>query len=1115
MSFKTRLLFAALPAMALMYGAPALAQDAAPCFTSTTTTTDGVTSTTTTGGIDTETTTPLQTSTANNGEACDVRVQGTGSIDITAGTAITVDSDNAARIEGSLTSTDVNDTTGVELQGGNSGRLFLTGTIDLSETTENTDTDSDFTPDGDFAEGSGRTGILISGAAPFVGNVTASTTSTINIDGNDSYAMRVLEAASITGDINLNGTIRVIGGIARDASGNPVGGASAGLLVEGTVDGDINQAGSLTSTGEGVRGIDVSGNVTGGITNGGTINNTGYRFVDRGTNLALADAIDASDTLQAGSAIYVAGNVGEGVHLQREETFDENGISTGFEGSSILNHAGSAPAILFDGNGTNIMIGMIVPVTDTDRAHLQYAFVNQGTVTANAVFDDLSAVGLEVRDATLEGGISNSGSMNVETFRSSSDGDANTSLSRVVVLGSGAIVDEINNSGIMVATVTENAGDVFADIDNPLAPQDLIAVAIDVEANANITSIVNSGAIRAALVGREGTAVAIRDASGTLTVINNSGAILATGQTSDPVDNSDTDFTLIALDLTANTTGVTINQTVAVDTDPNDGFTPASPIISGDVLLGSGDDTVNLEAGGILGDLDFADGADTLSLSGGSTFQGTLTDTGDLVISVVENSSLIQTTATPINATSASFDGTSTFSPTLSGQSGLASTIITSGDITFGQGATIAPILTDVVDQASNTFTILDAGGTLSIGNELDSLLSFTSPFLYDTTFQIDPNNPNALLITLDLRDTAALGLDNVQNASFASAYDALFGSQELAQAFVNITDGTEFRRGLNQLLPEFASAARHFVVANVDGAVGAVGSHLDNARRSQEQSGGAWVQEFTYFADRALAGLSEQFRGFGFGFTGGFDTAMGPFHTAGVNIGFASTEIEDVGGFDDPMNVITLQGGLYAGFETGDFSLDLYGGGGYNNFEQTRNVSIGNFTETTDGDWSGSHINGSIRGGYDIELNKKLWMRPAFSVDYLRLMENAYSETSALTNSAIALSVDDRTSELAGATAMLNIGGNFEGRRTWIRPSLRVGYRNEFINDGVVTTYGFSGRELRSTLISEAFPSEGVLLGFSLAAGTGYSSFGFDFDSDVRDGFIRHTGRIVLRMIF
>ena len=1105
MSLKKRLLAATLPLLAIGYAPAAYGQAACAIVDA-----EG----NVTGGLSTAETRQILSSNEDNGTACDILINADGSVTTTDGSAIIVDSSNNLTAGGLIQGVDADNITGIELQGGNTGDVVLSGSIELGETIERVDEDGDFTIDGPFAEGEGRTGILISGASPFVGNVTTEASSSVTIEGNDSYAFRIVEGASLVGNLNFNGNMRTIGGISRDADGNATSAASRTISIEGDVTGDISNTGSINAQGEGTSGFALTGNVTGGFTNEGSVVNTGYRFTDRQTILAVGTAIDATDTLQAGAALHFGGNVTEGVHLRREQVFDEDGVLTGFDGNSQILQFGSAPAILFDGNGSNINIGQIVPVTDTDNTHLQYAFVNQGSVTANALIDDLSATGIEVRDATLLGGINNIGSMSVDTFRSSQDGTADTAISRVVVLGSGAIVDEINNSGLMVARVSENTNEIYADLDNPLAAQDLIAVAIDLEAGATLDRIVNSGTLSAALLGRSGTAIVIRDASGSLSVIDNTGSISALGANSDPLGNAEFGFTTIAMDLSANTTGVTINQSAAVDEDLTDDITPLDPTIFGNILLGTGDDTVNLNAGFITGDIDFNDGADVFALSGGSAYQGTITNTGGLVISVTDNSSIYQNTATIINATSANFDATSSFRPTLDGQSGLASTLVTTGDITFADGATVSPVLSNVIDLNNNTFQILNAGGALNFGGSLENLLSFTSPYLYSPTFEVDPNDPNILLLTLDLRPTEALGLDAVQTASFDGAYDALFGNTELARAFVNITDADTFRNGLNQLLPEFAAASRHFVVANVDGAVGAVGSHLDNARRSQEQDGGAWVQEFTYFADRDLAGLSEQFRGFGFGFTGGLDTSFGPFHTAGVNFGFASTEIEDVVGFDEPLDVLTVQGGLYGGIQSGDFSIDLYGGGGFNDFDQVRNVVIGDFSETADASWSGSHLNASLRGGYDIAVGEKFWARPAFSIDYLRLNEDGYTETG-LANSAIALDVEKRTSELAGATAMFNVGYNMEGRRTWIRPSLRVGYRNEFVNDGVETSYGFVGRGVRSTVISEAFPSDGFLLGFSVAAGTGYSSFGFDFDSDIRDGFVRHTGRVVLRMIF
>ena len=42
-------------------------------------------------------------------------------------------------------------------------------------------------------------------------------------------------------------------------------------------------------------------------------------------------------------------------------------------------------------------------------------------------------------------------------------------------------------------------------------------------------------------------------------------------------------------------------------------------------------------------------------------------------------------------------------------------------------------------------------------------------------------------------------------------------------------------------------------------------------------------------------------------------------------------------------------------------------------------------------------------------------------------------------------------------ATAMFNLGAKFQGKRTWIKPSIRLGYRYELINNPVKTSYRYA----------------------------------------------------------
>jgi hypothetical protein len=1058
---------------------------------------------------DAQTTNVSTSSAGDGGTASDVTITSTGSVDVTTGSAVTVDSDNELINSGTITTTDSDDTTGILVDGTITGNVTNNNSIGLSETAP----DGGITTTGTIAQGSGRTGILVSGASSFTGNIENASTGSISIQGQDSAGIRLASGSTLTGDILQSGSVNIFGE------------NTVGLDVIGNVIGNLALGGPVSTAGENSTAVNVAGDVSGAITVDSTLVSSGYvssnsQVLTSRQALIVRDNIEETGNVrQAGSAFSVSGNVGQGIHF-RETRDADSGLL--LSTSSVL-MAGSAPAILIDGNGTPIAIGRVGQITDPNDpdydAELQYAFVNQGTLTADGVLDDIDATTFSLADATLEGGISNTQGMTSTVYRSGIDPDATTPTNdahaRVIIIGGGGIAERINNTGTIFARGFEATDSIFLDPDNILAPNQVFATAIEIDADGSLSEITNLGTISAIMTARNGTAVAIRDNSGTLISLNNSGTIGSFGLNSDGERRLDTSFNLIALDLAANTAGFTLTQTAQINADTGEENTPQ---IVGDIFLGSGADTFDIQAGFVSGDIAFGDGADTLSLSNGSAVTGVITDgDGQLEILVADNSSLTITGPDQIDATNVTIDGTSTYSPFIDPATGETSLLNASGTVTLEDGAIIAPRLANVVDNSSTSFAIVSANN-LAFDETQGSLRSDATPYLYNTVYSRSATDPNTLLLTLDLRSTSELGLDNVQAAAFTSAFEALQNSSSLGAAFTSITDQESFNAAYNQLLPEFAASSLQFILANVDGATGAVGSHLNTARQSPERPGGAWIEEFAYFADKDIAGLSDQFRGYGFGITGGFDTSFGPFQTAGLNIGFASTEIEDVLGVDEPLDVLTLQAGLYGGFRAGRLGIDLYAGGGYNDIETNRNVEIDtngdgvpDYEANAQGDWAGTHYNASASAGYDISFGK-YYVRPSATFTYLSLNENAYTEDGDLD---IAQSVDSRSSNIGTVSGIVDIGTRIEKDRSWWAPALRFGYRKDVINDGVITTGRFVNGTVPYSLTSEEFPDSGIVLGVTFSSGSKYSSFSLDYDADLRDGFNRHTARLVVRMLF
>ena len=1071
-----------------------------------------------------------------NGEDVTIENEGTITIDTT-GPALVLNSNNNIINSGSITIEDVNNAIGVSLEGGENRNYTQSGSINVNETFEVASTDSDPATDGPFAEGSGRTGILISGSSPFEGNVELTSTSSINIEGTDSFGINLTNTSinqeGLIGDLFTGGAITVRG--AR----------STAININSGITGDFTNTGTINGQGEDIKGINIEADIQGGFVNSAGVSVTGYRSLGRPTisesfSSNSREQITAEDLFQAGSAITIRANISEGIHFDDgiNDVLDDNGNQTFDSDGNVIRSSdtpstvvqnGSAPAILIGDTENSILIGSVAQISDPNdplyESNLQYSFVNQGGIQSNGLYDDIDATALSINNAILSQGINNTGQMTATAYvapqeLTDSDGNSLTpgdGQARVIVLSTNTIADTLDNSGVILASSSEAIDLVYNDLTNVLPSRHVLATAIDIDTTSTLNEINNTGSISSVLVGRQGTAYAIRDQSGSLSSVTNTGTIGAVGTTSDPTGNESINFTLVAIDASQNTDGFTFMQSRAIEDNSSSNFTPADPNIFGDIRLGIGNDWVGSSAGNIRGDIDFNLGDDSFYLTGGSFFQGAINNQDGLILGVSDNSTMALTEAEIISITSASFDGTSTFSPVLNGNDGTSSTLQASGNVVFETGATIVPTLTNVVGINQAAFTVASAGGQLTVG-DLATLSSSETPFLFNTSYDVVGND---LVITLQLRDSSELGLDQVQSSAYAPAIQALRNNSELGDAFANITTEREFNSAFNQVLPEFSAAARQFVLANVDGAIGAVANHLDSVRRSPDKPGGAWLQEFAYFADRSLSGLSEQYRGAGFGISTGLDTSLGPFHAVGVNLGFASTEIEDVLGIDEPLDVITIQGGAYAGWASGSLGIETYLGGGFNDFEQNRRVRINSYSGEAQGDWSGVHINSSARIGYDIDINDKYWIRPTLSLDYLRLSEKSYTETG---DKGIALDVDKRTSESGSATAMFNLGAKFQGKRTWIKPSIRLGYRYELINNPVKTSYRYanltnSAGEIFNSdtaqLQSLLFPDSGFIIGLSVAAGSIYSSIGFDLDSEVREGFIRHTGRVVVRLLF
>ena len=1072
--------------------------------------------------ISNERTTPISTSTANNGAASDIRIGSGGNVKVTTGAAVTVDSDNDLDIDsgGSITMTDAADgATGVLVQGGNAASVTIGGRVNVTDSLESEDfkdEDGDGDIDGPFAAGTDRYGVRVTGASPFVGDLLVESGGAVSVEGNQSYGLRVQS--------HLDGSLTNLGAVAV------VGNESYGIRVEGDVSDNVVVAGTVSAVGENSRGVSVEGDVGGSLVVHSQVSATGYRYTTPPSarpesgepssgGLYLED-LDADDLLQGGPAFAIEADVAGGVILANAPAYksaegaegddDGDGVKNGDEdddGDGVINREdsdrdgdgipdasetnanitsiGGAPAMVVGSTERSVTLGV---VGADDQA---FGFINGGTISGIGTYAGVDAHGLQFgveggQAVTVEGGVRNIGSIATGAL------DADSTALQFFDNASTPILQ--NERTIQAGTSTAGTH---------------TATAVLISEGANLPVLDNSGVISAGIGGNHGTAVAVRDLSGTLTSLSNSGTVAAS-IAADPDDDTQVDGSAIAIDLSANTTGVTIRQfgvladedSTLTDTD-GDGVPDVNePSIRGDVLLGSGNDSVSIENGTLTGNLSFGAGADSLAISGGAVVIGAITDAdGQLDITVGDGTLFAsQTSSTNISNLSVGADGTLLFN--VDPAADAAGGFNVSGAANVATGASLGVRFASLLDEPER-FALLTAG-ELNVGELDQTLLEQNSPYLYVVEAGVD-ESASQLYVDARRRTAEEAGLIRVEASAFDAIYAALGDNETLQNLFLNQTSREDFIDVYEQMLPDHSGGPLMSLSAGVDAVTRALTGRNASAAPGETS---AWVQEINFYADKDKT-ESYGFRSEGFGVAGGVErgSSLGAF---GVSVAFTSSDIEDPEAeAEEILSANLLELGLYWRAQGQYWTTWARAAGGYASFSADRSLVADGVYLNNTSDWHG--WTAAAAGGASYERNfGRLNVRPEIYAEYFRLSENARSETGG--GDGFDLDIDGRDSHIFSAVAAMNIGYGF-GKNGWIRPELRVGYRQNISVDAGETIARFASGGPDFILTPDAIEGGGPILGFRLNVGNELGMLSITGDAELLEDYVRYS--LLLRASF
>jgi hypothetical protein len=1186
--------------------------------------------------ISTATSTPVKTSTASNGGPADVTVSSSGSIGITnPGIDLTLDSNNSVTNAGTLGATGLDNTIGLQVLGGFTGTVINTGSINITEsTTPTNDPNQDGLVTGAFATGTNRIGLEVLGPGTFTGSITNN--GPITVIGNNSEGVSI--QAPITGDfLSLVVTPATSSTAATVATGSiTVTGQNAiGLQVTPTGGiGGNTRITAVSATGPGAQAVQLNGAVGGFVNISAGVIATGYRATTRQTNPALANLYQQEELQQGGAAVTIGGNVGHGLIVSAPPPIlsttnldqDNDGVPDSLQGAGSVTVLGSSPAMQIGASGQAITLGLFsasnyISVYNSTPPALNFALVNQGDISAQGLFDQLtspnllapvSATALQIGgqvlispitytfnssfqvtgttpavwaptgSVTLTGGFYNAGTVTALSFQANATAIHIGADPSVVTPTPGAVVTipTIYNDGQIIAlstqvnsatTVTVNGKGIP---DTP-APVAVAVTGISIEKGAQVSTITNNGGVLAQLTGTGGvggSTTAIIDRSGTVQTLNNSGSIEAVlnntlATTPLPLVNAAGASNVVAVDMSAGTLPQTINQTFlplatsasvtvysstssytvgqivsdngnifvnvvaagpGIDPISNSSFWreigATSPAIIGDVYMGSGPDTLNIQAGQVRAVTIAMGGAlNTITVNGTAAnpaaVSGAFTQKpgGQFQISV-DNGSLSDTNpALGQHATSITIGAAGVLAIGADPVNNRNTQFVVSGQTNIAAGGQIGLTLQSLQLAPTRTYTVIQGAPGSITAPGLGSTGVGNTPFLYSASAALVPVDPatgdSEVQLTVTRKTAAELGFNRAE----ASAFDAVLSTLAspnannigIQQALLAQNTETGLKSVYDQMLPN----QNQGIFEALDSAVEKISAMTATPPDNATHVGGTslWLQEVNERVERTgvdTLGSKAQ----ALGIVGGYERMGVAGGALGVTVAYFNAQENTTAAQLGAHDVASLvEASVYLRRSLGNLTISARGGGGYAWFTETRIFASEPSFSQAQASWTGDFFDGHFSVAYEVKLFGPYYARPEVSVDYLRLHQNGYQEQG--TNTSFNLAVAGQDDTQFSGQGLLVVGRQW-GKTSWFRTEVRVGYREVFSGQVGETTANFADGT-PFTLAGDPEKGGWATVGFSLKSGSEFSYFALEGDADFRKGQRRYDLRVAGRSVF
>ena len=981
--------------------------------------------------------TPVQTSKASNNSPGNVTIEFGAGISVTnPGAALTLDSPNSIDNLGTIQNAGQGGIA-VHIVGGLTGSFLSEGQVG-----------SIINANGG---GTGNVGVLLDGASAFTGDINLGTGTQMIVTGTNAVGVAIRAP--------LNGTLTM------GAGASVTGENAIGLLVVAPVSGSV----SLT------EGISVAG-----------------------TNTFTVDKVDPL----AGSAVAIGASVAGGILNAGAAVDNDSTIS------SALSNSGTAPTFAIQpsiagAGASNVAIGLL-----TDATNPNLSFINRGTIHATENDPGISTVAVQIGETgaaahtvTLTGGIYNRGSITAQaqtnnTFATSVPGASANATG--ILIGNGAFI----NAGAASPEALLNGGSITTSVGGD---QPGISTGVLIQNGGVLPSFTNTGAIDA-LAATTDTKIAslsaygVRDLSGTLTTLKNSGRISVQVT---PLDNGTQ--AAVAVDLSHSAANETFTNSNTVIGDIIFGSAGMNGAIAGNQLVIEGANPTNQQC-------PVACVRGNVSAVGGGRIDVHVSENGIGGAFRTSKSALASLTVGSAGTVELALNKGSLGSPV----------IATTGATVFGTGSKMLIIPSTFLPD-SGIYTLIHSNASLTF-TDFAAATAQPIPFIFNGAINHDANN---LTLALQRKTASQLGLVANDAAIYEPLADAALGDDQFGSYLLTLNSASEVQTVVNASVPDIAGGARALAVAMTDQATGVVGSRqrgLITAPPNTRNDFRFWAQEFYNNVSASGTSTVAGYSGAGQGIALGVEWGALSTGRYGVGYTFFSGESTESHPRDTKTNGDWNMVSGYAAWRAGDFFFTPQVSIGNGAFQSRRTIVFGNYGSNgatlncaiqslcATGKWSGYLGAGGLTAGYIVDV-AGFQIMPQISLDGLYLRESTYTEVGA---GGIGVSLKDQAQQSVRTFAGVLGSGTYTWDNGNLQPQILVGWSHEFLNSPSTIDGSFESTPGSPFhLVGPTLEPNKIIGGASFAYVFGNWAAGLNYDATQSSGSLAQSATVSLSSRF